>query len=52
MLEKHSLAKKFKKIFGKKSEGKLTQIYRKIYNDMNLFFLSKFSLALLNATVS
>lgn len=52
MLEKHSFAKKFKKIFGKKSEGKLTQIYRKIYNDMNLFFLSKFSLALLNATVS
>jgi len=52
MLERNTFAKKFKKIFGKKSQGKLIEIYTKIYTDMNLFFLSKFSLALLNAAVS
>lgn len=52
MLERNTLANKFKIIFGKKSERKLVEIYTKIYSDMNLFFLSKFSLALLNAAVS
>lgn len=52
MLEKNTFAKKFKKISDKNSEKKVFEIYKKIYGDMNLFFLSKFSLALLNATVS
>jgi predicted PurR-regulated permease PerM len=52
MLERNVFAKKFKKIFGKTSEKKVFEIYKKIYEDMNLFFLSKSSLALLNATIS
>jgi predicted PurR-regulated permease PerM len=52
MLEKNVFAKKFKKIFEKKSKKKAFEIYERIYEDMNLFFLSKFSLALLNATIS
>ena len=52
MLEKDMFHKKMKKILPKAKEKKVFWIYRKIYDDMNTFFLSKFSLALLNATVS
>lgn len=52
MLEKNTFAKKFQKILWKKSEEKFFGIYKKIFDDMNMFFLSKFSLALFNAWVS
>lgn len=52
MLEKNTFANKIKKILPKTKEKKVFKIYKRIYEDMNTFFLSKFSLALLNATVS
>lgn len=52
MLEKNTFAKKFQKILSAKSEKKVFSIYKKIFDDMNMFFLSKFSLALFNAGVS
>jgi len=52
MLEKNMFAKKFKKILPKWWEKKFVGIYQRIYDDMNTFFLSKFSLALLNAVTS
>ena len=44
--------KKVRKILKKQEEKKFFKIYQKIYDDMNTFFLSKFSLALLNAVTS
>lgn len=52
MLEKNVFAKKFQKILGKQSEKKVFEIYKKIFDDMNMFFLSKFSLAFFNASIS
>lgn len=52
MLEKNMFAKKIKKILPDTKEKKIFGIYKKIYEDMNTFFLSKFSLALFNAGVS
>ncbi|MDA9129204.1 AI-2E family transporter [Candidatus Gracilibacteria bacterium] len=52
MLEKNMFAKKMRKILPDSKEKKFFKTYEKIYNDMNTFFLSKFSLALLNGTVS
>ncbi len=52
MLEKDMFAKKFKKILPKSWEKKFWSMYKRIYDDMNTFFLSKFSLALLNAVTS
>ena len=52
MLEKDMFHKKMQIILPKAKEKKIFGIYEEIYQDMNTFFLSKFSLALLNATVS
>ncbi len=52
MLEKNMFAKKMKKILPDTKEKKVFKIYKKIYEDMNTFFLSKFFLALFNAGVS
>ena len=52
MLEKNMFEKKVRKILKKQEEKKFFKIYQKIYDDMNTFFLSKFSLALLNAVTS
>ena len=52
MLEKNMFAKKMKKILPDSKEKKFFKIYQRIYKDMNTFFLSKFSLALLNGVTS
>lgn len=52
MLEKNAFQKKLQKILSKKSEKKFFGMYERIFNDMNIFFLSKFSLALFNGIVS
>lgn len=52
MLEKNMFAQKIQKILPNSEEKKFFKIYKKIYDDMNTFFLSKFSLALFNGTVS
>lgn len=52
MLEKNMFAKKVKTILSHSEKKKVFKIYRRIYDDMNTFFLSKFSLALLNAVTS
>ena len=52
MLEKNMFEKKVRKILKKQEEKKFFKIYQRIYDDMNTFFLSKFSLALLNAVTS
>lgn len=52
MLEKNMFAKKIRKILPHAEEKKFFSIHKKIYEDMNTFFLSKFSLALLNAVTS
>lgn len=52
MLEKNMFAKKVRDILPNKEEKKFFKVYKRIYDDMNTFFLSKFSLALLNAVTS
>ena len=52
MLEKNMFEQKVRKILKKSEERKFFKIYKRIYDDMNTFFLSKFSLALLNAVTS
>lgn len=52
MLEKNTFAKKIRKILPNRKEEKLFSIYTKIYSDMNIFFLSKFFLALANGVTS
>ena len=52
VLEKNMFAKKMRDILPDREEKKFFWIYKRIYDDMNTFFLSKFSLALFNALVS
>jgi len=52
MLEKNMFAMKMRDILSHREEKKFFGIYKRIYDDMNTFFLSKFSLALFNACIS
>lgn len=52
MIEKNVFITKIREIFWRQWGRKLSEVYTRIYQDMNIFFLSKFSLALFNAFVS
>jgi len=52
LLEKDTFSKKIDIIFSDSSEKKIENIYWKIYEDLNVFIVSKFLIALLNGTVS
>ncbi|MCH8518935.1 AI-2E family transporter [Candidatus Gracilibacteria bacterium] len=52
MLEQKTFAKKFYTILKGQEKKTFLSIYRRIYEDINIFFLSKFALALFNAVVS
>ena len=52
MFEQHTFAKKFHTLFKGKDRKKFFAIYTRIYEDINVFFLSKFALALFNGVVS
>ena len=50
--EKKLFVKKLQKVLGLSSRKKLRTIYKEIYEDLNVFILSKFSIALFNAFMS
>lgn len=52
MFEQKSFAQKFQTLFKWQERRKFFSIYESIYEDVNVFFLSKFALALFNAIVS
>jgi len=52
LLEKNIFLKKLDILTNKKTEKKVQSIYGQIYEDLNIFILSKFFVATLNASVS
>lgn len=51
-LEKNTFAQKIRDILPNSKEKKIFDMYQRIYEDLNTFFLSKFFLAFLNAITS
>lgn len=52
MMEKNTFAQKIRDILPDDEETTFFRIAKRIYEDMNTFFLSKFGLAMFNAVVS